>query len=102
MISRQWRGLAQPTRARDYVAHLRNAIFPALRKIPGFVDASILSRPFGAGVEFLIVTRWDSMDAITRFAGTDPEAAVISDSAAKMFIEYDRRVKHFEVVDGAD
>ena len=98
MISRQWRGLAYPNRAQDYVMHLRTVTFPALRKIPGFVDASILSRPFGAGVEFLIVTRWDSMDAIAKFAGTDSEAAVISDSAADMFIEYDRRVKHFEVV----
>jgi heme-degrading monooxygenase HmoA len=98
VISRQWRGLAHPNRAQDYVTHLRTITFPALRKIPGFVDASILSRPFGAGVEFLIVTRWDSMDAIATFAGTDPEAAVIAASAADMFIEYDRRVRHFEVV----
>ena len=98
MISRQWRGLAHQNRAQDYVEHLRAVTFPALRKIPGFVDASILSRPSGAGVEFLIVTRWDSMDAIAKFAGTDPEAAVISASAADMFIEYDRRVTHFEVL----
>ena len=101
MISRQWRGLAHPNRAQDYVEHLRTVTFPALRKIHGFVDASILSRPLGAGVEFLIVTRWDSMDAIAKFAGADAEAAVISTSAADMFIEYDRRVRHFEVVDGA-
>jgi len=98
VISRQWRGLAHPNRAQDYVDHLRTVTFPALRKIHGFVDASILSRPLGAGVEFLIVTRWDSMDAIAKFAGADPEAAVISTSAADMFIEYDRRVRHFEVV----
>ena len=98
MISRQWRGLAHTHRAQDYVKHLRTVTFPELRKIPGFVDASILSRPFGAGVEFLIVTTWDSMGAIAEFAGTDPEAAVISASAADMFIEYDRRVRHFEVV----
>jgi len=71
VISRQWRGLAHPNRAQDYVEHLRTVTFPALRKIHGFVDASILSRPLGAGVEFLIVTRWDSMDAIAKFAGAD-------------------------------
>jgi len=59
MISRQWRGLAQPHRAQDYIEHLRSETFPALRTIPGFIDASILSRPFGQGVEFLIVTRWN-------------------------------------------
>ena len=98
MISRQWRGLAHPNRSQDYVTHLRTQTFPALRKIPGFVDASILSREFGAGIEFLIVTRWDSMEAIAAFAGTDPEEAVVPAEAAAMMIEYDRQVRHFEVV----
>jgi heme-degrading monooxygenase HmoA len=99
VISRQWRGLAHPNRAQDYIKHLRADTFPALRKIPGFVDASILSRPLGAGVEFLIVTRWDSMDAIAKFSGADPEAAVVPAKVASMMIEHDRRVRHFEVVD---
>jgi heme-degrading monooxygenase HmoA len=98
VISRQWRGLAHPNRAQDYVKHLRSETFPALQKIPGFVNASILSRPFGAGIEFVIVTSWDSMDAIAKFAGSDPEAAVVPAKAAAMMIEYDRRVRHFEVI----
>ena len=99
VISRQWRCLAHTDRAQDYVKHLRAETFPALRKIPGFVDASILSRPLGSGVEFLIVTRWDSMDAVARFAGADSEAAVLPANAADMMIEYDRRARHFEEVD---
>jgi heme-degrading monooxygenase HmoA len=98
VISRQWRGLAHPNRAQDYVKHLRSETFPVLQKIPGFVNASILSRPFGAGIEFVIVTSWDSMDAIAKFAGSDPEAAVVPAKAAAMMIEYDRRVRHFEVI----
>ena len=99
MISRQWRGLAHPNRAQDYIQHLRTETFPAVRKIPGFVDASLLSRPFGAGVEFLVVTRWESVDAIAKFAGSDPEAAVVPAKAAAMMIEYDHRVRHFEVIE---
>jgi len=99
VISRQWRGLAYANQAQDYVKHLRTETFPALRKIPGFVDASILSRPIGGGVDFLVVTRWESLDAIARFAGTDPEAAVVPAKAAAMMIEYDPRVRHFEVVE---
>ena len=99
MISRQWRGLAHPSRAQDYVRHLRTETFPQLQEIPGFVDASILSRPFEAGIEFLIVTRWVSIDALARFSGSDPEAAVVPAKAAAMMIEYDRRVRHFEVVE---
>jgi heme-degrading monooxygenase HmoA len=99
MISRQWRGLAHANQARNYVTHLRTETFPALKKIPGFVDASILSRPCGAGVEFLVVTRWESLDAIAKFAGADPEAAVVPAKAAAMMIEYDPRARHFEVVE---
>lgn len=98
MISRQWRCLADARRAQEYIAHLRMETFPALRSIPGFVDASIYSRSLGAGIEFLVVTRWESLDAIARFAGTDPEAAVVPDKVAALMIEYDRRVRHYEVV----
>lgn len=99
MISRQWRALAHASRAQDYIEHLRTETFPALRQLPGFVDASILSRPLGEGVEFLIVTKWDSMDAIAGFSGADPELAVVPARAADMMIEYDQRVRHFEIVD---
>jgi heme-degrading monooxygenase HmoA len=97
MISRQWRGLARPDRAEDYVKHLRNETFPALQRTAGFVDASILSRRLAAGVEFLVVTRWESLDAIVAFAGSDPEVAVVPVKAAEMMIEYDERARHFDV-----
>jgi heme-degrading monooxygenase HmoA len=99
VISRQWRGLARQDRAADYVRHLQTETFPGLRGSPGFVDASILSRPLAGGVEFLIVTRWASLAAIARFAGADPESAVVPAAVARMMIEYDRRVRHFEVLE---
>ncbi len=63
------------------------------------LDASILSRSLGTGVEFLVVTRWKSPDAIAMFSGADPEAAVVPAKAAAMMIEYDRHARHFEVVE---
>jgi heme-degrading monooxygenase HmoA len=77
MISRQWRGAARPNEAHHYVQHLRADTFPALRALPGFVSASILSRPVGDGTEFLVVTQWRALDDIARFSGTDLEAAVV-------------------------
>jgi len=98
MISRQWRGLALQNEAQNYVEHLRTDTFPKLRALPGFVSASILSRPFGDGVEFLVVTQWRALDDIARFAGPDLEAAVVPSEVARMMIDYDRRVKHYNVV----
>jgi heme-degrading monooxygenase HmoA len=85
--------------AQNYLRHLRSETFPALQRIPGFVDASILSRRLAGGIELLVVTRWQSLEAIARFAGSDPEVAVVPDSVAQMMIEFDQRARHFEVAE---
>lgn len=99
MISRQWCGLAKPALADAYVEQLRRETLPQLLQIPGFIDASILRRTVAEGVEFLIVTRWDSIEAIQRFAGRDAEVAVVPQRVQGFMIEYDRKVRHFEVVE---
>jgi heme-degrading monooxygenase HmoA len=98
MISRQWRGVAKLPHADDYVEHLRSETFPQLSKIAGFIDATILKRNVRQGVEFLIVTRWESIGAIEQFAGLDAEVAVVPGKVQEMMIEYDHRVRHYEVL----
>jgi heme-degrading monooxygenase HmoA len=98
MIARHWMGLARAERARDYEKHLREETFPALARIPGFVEASMLRRAHNGGVEFLIATRWQSMEAIRQFAGADIEAAVVPAEVQTMMLDYDRRVVHYEVL----
>jgi len=98
MISRQWCGLAKPAHADAYVEHLRKETFPQLSKIPGFIDASILRRNVEKGVEFLIVTRWQSIKGIQRFAGRDADVAVVPPKVREIMIEYDQKVRHYEVV----
>jgi heme-degrading monooxygenase HmoA len=98
MISRQWRGLAKRAQAQAYVEHLRTDTFPQLRKLAGFVEASILRREVARGVEFLVVTRWESLDAIRQFAGNDVESAVVPQEVQRMMIEYDRRARHYEEI----
>jgi heme-degrading monooxygenase HmoA len=99
MVARHWRGLARPSRAGDYVEHLRKETLPQLRRVPGFIDASILRRGLDRGVEFLVVTRWSSIVAIRQFAGTDAEAAVVPPEVQEMMIEYDKTVRHYDVIE---
>jgi heme-degrading monooxygenase HmoA len=99
MISRQWRGLARPSRAGEYIEHLRKETFPQLRGIEGFVDATILQRRVGPGVEFLVVTRWVSPDAIRKFAGENVVSAVVPAEVQAMMIEYDTTVRHYDIVE---
>ena len=98
MISRQWRSLAKALRAQDYIEHLTTDTFPKLRELAGFVDATIHTRTEQRGVEFLVVTRWQSLQAIHEFAGDDVEAAVVPQIVQEMMIEYDRRVRHYQIV----
>jgi heme-degrading monooxygenase HmoA len=99
MIARHWRGVAKPDRADEYVAHLRRDTLSELARIEGFVSASIMRRPVDGGVEFLVVTLWDSLDAIKRFAGPELERAVVPDNVQRMMKEFDKYVGHFEVVE---
>jgi heme-degrading monooxygenase HmoA len=99
MISRQWRGLAKPECAAAYIEHLHSEVFPQLVQLAGFHDAAILRRDLARGVEFIVVTVWQSLDAIHSFAGRDVEAAVVPAKVQAMMIEYDRTVRHYEVVE---
>lgn len=99
MISRQWRGIARTPDAERYVAHLKTETFPQLAQIEGFLKASILRRTVSSGVEFLIVTTWESLDAIRQFAGEDVAQAVVPDKVQEMMVSFDRIVFHYEVVE---
>jgi len=70
-----------------------------LAAIHGFCNASILRRPTTHGIEFLIVTTWQSENAIREFAGDSMHVAVVPAAVQTMMIEYDREVVHYEIVD---
>ena len=99
MISRHWRGVAKTDQADNYIDHLRNNTFSKLATVVGFCGMSILRRPTTGGVEFLIVTTWQSEDAIREFAGESMLVAVVPPPVQNMMIEYDRLVVHYEIVD---
>jgi heme-degrading monooxygenase HmoA len=99
MISRQWCGIAKVADADRYVTHLKTETFPAIAKIPGFVGAAILRRAVTGGVEFRIVTTWESLAAIREFAGESAEVAVVPEKVQAMMVSYDRVVSHYEIVE---
>ncbi len=97
MISRHWKGIAKNGEADNYIDHLKNDTFPKLREIGGFLKASILRRSVEQGTEFLIITVWESIEAIRAFAGEAADMAVVPPVVQDMMIEYDRKAIHYEV-----
>ena len=98
MIARMWKGSALPEKAEEYVKHLETSVLPELRQINGFQRIQLMRQASSEAVEFIVLTFWESIDAIHKFAGDDAEVAVVAPAARPLFREYDPRVKHFEVV----
>lgn len=99
MIARYWRGLARPEAADEYIEHLRTSTLPNLAQLAGHRGAYVLSRVRAEGVEFVVVTFWDSLESIGAFAGDDPERAVVPPEARRALARFDERAEHFEVVE---
>lgn len=98
MIVRVWRGRVAAQNERAYIEHLTRHVFPALRTIEGFFGGTLLKEQRCDGVEFMVVTRWASVEAIRKFAGADAMKAVVEPAAEAILIEYDRAAKHYEFV----
>jgi heme-degrading monooxygenase HmoA len=99
MIVRLWRGEATAENADAYVRHLTGTVFPSLRGLPGHRSAHLLRRKTAAGVEFLAVTEWDSVEAIEAFAGKDIETAIVELEARAILSSFDTFARHYERVD---
>lgn len=97
MIARLWSARATPAQAPAYVEHLESHVLPATRAVDGYAGALLLERGDGDDVELIIITLWESLDAITDFAGADAESAVIADEAAAVLTDFDDRVKHYDI-----
>ena len=98
MIARIWTAAATPANAATYREHFEQHVLPALRALDGHVGAALLQRDDGELVELLVITRWQSWDAIRAFAGDDVEQAVVASEAQAVLARWDDRVRHYEVV----
>ncbi len=95
MIVRVWSARLAPADLPAYLDIFRREVRPVLEGIPGFLRARVLFTPG----DVIVQSEWVSMDAIRAFAGDDPTRAVVEPAAAALFADYDRTVRHFEVVD---
>jgi heme-degrading monooxygenase HmoA len=99
MIIREWRGRAATLNADAYPNHFRTTLVPELRSVPGFIGAFLSQRQLHDKIEYVVLTGWQSMDAIRDFAGDDVSRAVVEPQAVAALIEFDATVQHFEVIE---
>jgi heme-degrading monooxygenase HmoA len=98
MILRMWKGRSTVEKGQEYVHHATKKVFPALQSIEGNWGAYLLRREVDSEIEFVVLTLWESMTAIRRFAGSEVDRAVVEPEAQAALSSFDKYVTHFEVV----
>lgn len=99
MICRFWRGWTSSENAAPYEALLRGTVIPGIeaRAISGFRHIDMMRRDLEGEVEFATIMWFDSLDAVKRFVGDDPEIAHVPAAARALLSRFDERVAHYQV-----
>jgi heme-degrading monooxygenase HmoA len=98
MIARSWSGVTRAEDADVYLEYLHATGIPEYRATPGNRGVLALRRIDGDRAEFLLLTLWESEEAIRRFAGDDIGRAVFYPEDERYLIDRGERVEHYQVV----
>jgi heme-degrading monooxygenase HmoA len=98
LIARIWRGRTLAVRADDYAKYLYDEGVCAIARIPGNRGVQMLRRVDGDMADFQVISYWDSVEAIKRFAGDKYEEVHHLPDDPKYMIGAAPTVEHFEVV----
>ncbi len=98
MIARIWRGVTPESKADEYSEYLAATGLKDYAAVEGNRGVFCLRRVGEGKAEFVLISLWDSWDAIRRFAGDDVERAVYYPEDKVYLLELDPNVKHYEVL----
>lgn len=98
MIARLWRGETPAAKADEYMDYLERTGLADYRATPGNAGVWVLRRVEGNRAEFLLISLWESYEAIDRFAGPDRDRAVYYPEDDAFLLEREPEVRHFEVM----
>jgi heme-degrading monooxygenase HmoA len=99
MITRIWHGRTTTAKSDEYLNLMRTVAIPDYRSIPGNKGAYALRRIEGDTAHFLMVTFWESEDAVRAFAGDDISVAKYYDFDKNFLLEMEPTSSHYETYD---
>lgn len=98
MIARTWHGVVPAEKADAYHEYLLETGVPDYQRTPGNQGVYVFRRAEGDTAHFLLLTLWDSLDAIRAFAGNDVERAKYYPEDEAFLLELEPTVTHYEVL----
>lgn len=100
MIARVWQGVVPRDKADGYGEYLA-ASDRGVRdyeRVPGNRGVCLMRRAEGDCVRFLLISFWDSREAIAAYAGADIDRAQYFPYDRECLLEPDPNVAHYEVM----
>ncbi len=75
MIVRMWHGRVDSSKSDEYAEFMKQTAAPDYRSVDGLQKLLFLRKNEKDVAHFLLVTYWDSMESVKKFAGEQPEKA---------------------------
>lgn len=97
MIARIWKGETRVEDVEAYTRYLEETGVRAYRATEGNRGVQLLVRRGPERAEFLLLTYWESWDAVRRFAGPDVDVPVYYPEDERYLLTFADRVEHYEV-----
>ena len=98
MIARLWHGITLASKADEYLEFLHKTGIEDYRATEGNLSVQVLRRSEGEQAHFLIITLWESVEAIKKFAGEDYEKARYYPEDQDFLLAFEETVVHYEVM----
>ena len=98
MIARTWHGVVPVAKADEYYAYLLRTGIPDYQATSGNRGVNVLRRVEHGYAHFLLVSFWDSVEAIKAFAGDEIERAYYYPEDEALLVELEPYVTHYEVL----
>jgi heme-degrading monooxygenase HmoA len=102
MIARAWHGMVPEALAEEYLDYVKRTGVPGLGSTPGNLGVMVFRRVEQGNAHFLLISFWESFEAISRFAGPDVERARYYPDDEKYLVELEPTVTHYELVVGQE
>jgi heme-degrading monooxygenase HmoA len=99
MIARFWHGVTNESRADEYLDYLRETGIADFKVCEGYRGVFVMRRVEDDRAHFLLMSLWDSLDSVKRFAGDNVEQARYYPADRDYLLELEPHVQHYEVVE---
>lgn len=98
MIARIWKGETPAMKADEYFAYIKKTGVAGLLDTPGNRGVYVFRQLEGDQAHFLMLSLWDSLEAIKKFTGDDYQKARLYPDDQKYLSRFETDVSHFEML----